>query len=352
MPPLRLHDRHASRGATFTELAGCEVVQAFGSPADEYAAARSFAVLVDLSFREWIRVVGGDRSSFLQGMVTNDVASLPLNGTTYAAMLTNKGAMVGDARIWQRPTELLLDTEPGHGEKLRTALDKYLISEDAELQDATADLALLGLLGPNSDELLRSLGLQTLPTPGQAQPLTVAGAAVAVTATRVYGIQGFELLVPDASLEAVYTRLLEAGRTCGAVEAGFQTLETLRVEAGTPRYGADMDDKTIPLEANLEHALHYKKGCYIGQEVIARATFRGHMNRKLTGLRLTAEPPAPRAELRVGDRKVGWITTVVRSPAHGLIALGYVHRDFLTPGTQVEVADAGAQVTVTALPFA
>jgi len=351
MSPLRLHDLHASHGASFGEVSGSEVVLGFGPLESGYAAARSAAVLIDLSYREWIRLVGEDRISFLQGMVTNDVAALKDGETLYAAQLTNKGAMVADARVWRRPQELLLDTEPGQGEKLRAALDKFLISEDAELQDATGDLALLGLYGPRAPELLGALGLATPPPPGKFVSLAVDGVGVEATGTDSYGVPGVELRIPAGSLEQVYARLLQAGQPVGLLEAGFELLEVLRVEAGTPRYGADMDEKTIPLEANLERALHYKKGCNIGQEVIARATFRGHMNRKLVGLTLQAQPPVARAELRVADRKVGWLTTVVRSPTRGLIALGYVHRDFLAPGTSLSVADQDQQVLVAPLPF-
>jgi aminomethyltransferase len=146
--------------------------------------------------------------------------------------------------------------------------------------------------------------------------------------------------------------LVQAGGAHGLRPLGFQALELLRVEAGVPRYGQDMVDTTIPLEANLTHAISYNKGCYIGQEVIARATFRGHMNRKLAGLLLGDVEAAPGTELRKGEKKVGWITSVVRSPAQGQrVALGYVHRDHLEPGTELTLAE-GSTVKVAPLPFA
>jgi len=145
----------------------------------------------------------------------------------------------------------------------------------------------------------------------------------------------------------VFDRLLEGGAT----PAGFAALEVLRVERGTPRFGADMDEKTIPLEANLERALHYQKGCYIGQEVIARATFRGHVNRHLVGLRFQGELPAPRTELFSGERRVGWVTSAVQSPRFGPIGLGYAHRDVAKPGTELTLAGGGGTARVEALPF-
>jgi folate-binding protein YgfZ len=166
-------------------------------------------------------------------------------------------------------------------------------------------------------------------------------------------LPGVELLVGSAGLETVFTALLDEGAESALQLAGWEALEVVRVEQGVPRYGADMDERTIPLEANLDRALHYQKGCYIGQEVIARATFRGHMNRKLAGFLLGDANPVPRTELFLGDRKVGWVTSVVRSPRLGQhVGLGYVHRDALEPGTVLRLAGGAGEATVHALPFA
>ena len=165
-------------------------------------------------------------------------------------------------------------------------------------------------------------------------------------------LPGVDLLVSVQGLEAVFTALLDTGSEEGLAPCGWEALEVLRVERGVPRYGADMDERTIPLEANLERALHYQKGCYIGQEVIARATFRGHMNRRLVGLLLGKAHPAPRTELFLGDKKVGFVTSVVHSERLGQeIALGYVHRDALEPGTALRLAGELGLATVQTLPF-
>ena len=159
-------------------------------------------------------------------------------------------------------------------------------------------------------------------------------------------LSGLDLLVPAASLPGVFERLLDAG----AVPAGFDALEVLRVERGTPRYGADLDEKTIPLEAHLQRAISYEKGCYIGQEVIARATFRGHVNRQLIGLSFDAAP-ALRSDLYAGERRVGVVTSAVHSPVFGPIGLGYAHRDVAQPGTALSLATGAGLATVRALPF-
>jgi folate-binding protein YgfZ len=354
MEPLALHFLHEQAGARFTAVGGRAAVADYGDFEAEYRAAREAVALHDASYRETLRITGEDRVSFLHGMVTQDVKGLPPGAAAYAAMVTAKGAMVADARILSREAELLLDVEPGTGAKVKEFLEKYLISEDAELQDVTGEHALLRLLGPRTADVLSAcLGAPFEPLAANAtREASLAGGQVLLLGQPALERHGVELLVPRGALEAVWKALVQAGGAHGLRPLGFEALELLRVEAGVPRYGQDMVDTTIPLEANLSHAISYNKGCYIGQEVIARATFRGHMNRKLTGLLLGEVEAAPGAELRKGDKKVGWLTSVVRSPTRGQrVALGYVHRDHLEPGTELTLAE-GPTVTVAPLPFA
>ncbi|GMU06780.1 YgfZ/GcvT domain-containing protein [Corallococcus caeni] len=353
MEPLTLHFVHERVGARFIPVGGREVVAGYGDVGAEYGAARDAVALHDASYREILRITGEDRASFLHGMVTQEVKNLPVGSAAYAAFITVKGAMVGDARILKREDDLLLDLEPGLGTKVREFLDKYLISEDAELHDGTPDQAWLKLLGPRTAQALAAVlgGPFELPAPLSSRKAVIAGQDVWLLGTALPGgLSGVDVLVPRAGLEAVWAALVGAG---GVKPAGFDALERVRVEAGVPRYGQDMVDTTIPLEANLTNAISYNKGCYIGQEVIARATFRGHMNRKLAGLLLGEKDVAPGTELRRGEKKVGWVTSVVTSPVKGQrVALGYVHRDSLEPGTELTLGGEGAgTVTVAALPF-
>jgi folate-binding protein YgfZ len=289
----------------------------------EYLAATTAVAWFDASSREQVVVTGPDRVSFVQGMVTNDVEALSVSQACPICLLTPKGAMVGDGRVLKLEGRLVLDTGPGRGEAVRGFLEKYLISEEAETAVAT-DLAVLELFGPGAPALLQGL-------PGRVGVLAQPPEAWAVLVERS---QWPQVLAALASVP----RLSEATR------------EVLRVEAGVPRFGVDLTEVTIPLEANLESHLNYKKGCYIGQEVIARATYRGQMNKRLMGLRLSAEA-APGTELQREGKKVGWLTSVIQSPRLGLVALGYVHRDHLTPGGVLQLASGGT-ATVAALPFA
>ncbi|WP_141332822.1 folate-binding protein YgfZ [Myxococcus sp. AB025B] len=356
MEPLSLHFLHEEARGRFLEVGGREVVADYGNAEDAYQAAREAVALHDASYREVLRITGEDRVTFLHGMVTQEVNNLPVGTAAYAALVNVKGAMVADARILKREADLLVDVEPGTGAKVREFLEKYLISEDAELHEATADHGLLRLLGPRTGALLTAvLGTDFAPLPHHAtRPGTLAGQGVLLVGNTRLEPHGVDVWVPRAGLEAVWRALSQAGADLGLKPLGFETLELLRVEAGVPRYGQDMVDTTIPLEADLgPSAISYNKGCYIGQEVIARATFRGHMNRKLTGLFLGDVEAAPGTELRRGEKKVGWLTSVVRSPAQGgqRVALGYVHRDSLEPGTELTLAQGPETVKVAALPF-
>lgn len=316
---------------------------------DEDRALRTGAGLVDLSAREVVRLTGPDRVSFLQGMVTQDVDGLPAGAVADAALLTAKGAMVADARVVKRTDDLLLLVEPGYGSVVQGALQRYLISEEAEVSEASAAFGQLAVVGPQAEtRVARVLGLGA-PAGAALRPFEVSGTTGWALPQGLL-LPGVDLLVPVDALGTVFDRLAEAGAT----PVGFAALEVLRIERGTPRFGADMDEKTIPLEANLQRAIHYQKGCYIGQEVIARATFRGHVNRQLVGLRFGGDStalPAPRTELFLGERRVGWVTSAVRSPRLGSIGLGYAHRDVAQPGTELTLAGGATKVTVEALPF-
>jgi len=360
METLALHAHHARLSARFGSLLGKEVVLHYGPKGEalpvfeEETALREAVGLVDLSFRDVVRVSGPDRLTFLHGMLTQDVKGLPESAVAYAALLTARGAMVADVRLVRREEDVLLLLEPGLAAPVLSHLQRFLISEEAEVTDVSHDFGQLALQGPRAWTLAQRLfGL-----PGHAPPKAFAllggleGHAVRVLPSGLL-LDGVDLLVSKEGLEAVFTALLDTGDAEGLRPVGFSALEVLRVEHGVPRYGLDMDERTIPLEANLERALHYQKGCYVGQEVIARATFRGHMNKRLVGLLLGTAQPEPRTELFHGDKKVGFVTSVVHSARLGqTVGLGYVHRDVLAPGTPLRLAGDTGVATVHALPFA
>ncbi|MFT3714087.1 MAG: aminomethyl transferase family protein [Archangium sp.] len=292
------------------------VVQAVQS---EYRAALEGCAVFDAGDRQLLRVTGSEAGSFLQGMVTNDVEGLAVGASCYAAVLTVKGGMVADVRVLKRASDFLVETSSARLVAVKDYLNKYLISEDAEIHDAP-ELSVLSFVGPKFAD-------------ARALISSVEGELISF-------VGGLDVVVLREKLDETWNVLASVPRL------SKETLEVLRVEKAVPLFGVDMTEVTIPLEANLEHAIHYKKGCYIGQEVIARATYRGQMNKKLVQLLVGDAEPAWKAELKLGERKVGFITSVVKSEKHGgqHLALGYVHRDFLTSGTKFELGAGSATI--------
>jgi folate-binding protein YgfZ len=347
MPALPLHALHAALGARFGELRGCEVVQDYGAPEAEYAALVGAAGLQDRSARALIRLTGPDRVSFLHGQTTNEVNQLPEGAGNTAAMLTNRGKMLGEVRVLKRHDDLWVEGDVGFGPSLLEALQRNCISEEVEFEDLSERYGQLGLYGPQAGAILASLagGAVTLAEHAH-QERTLAGVPTIVVGSRSPGVAGFDLFAERTSLEGLWQALVGAG----AKPFGEGAFELARIEAGLPRFGADLTEETNPLEANLERDISYQKGCYVGQEVIAKATFRGHVTRKLTGL-LFSGPPAPaQSALQLEGRVVGKVTSSTRLPDGRAVGLGFVKRDLAKPGVTLTLAEGG-QATTAELPF-
>jgi glycine cleavage system T protein len=352
-----LYAIHQALGAVFTEVAGWEMPQHFGAPTAEYGAVRQSVGLSDLSHRGLVRVTGADRQRFLHAMVSNDTASLQPGQGCYATFLTNKGKMVADFMVYADVDAYLLDLEPHVVRPFLEAIEWFVISEEVAFHDETAQWGLLSLQGPRTAELLALvLGHEVPELPPYGHTLChLARHQVRLVRRSHTGEPGYQLLAPLARLPDLWQALWQYHDTCEARAVGLEALEVLRIEAGIPVYGRDMTDDTIPVEANLTEAISYSKGCYIGQEVIARLEARGHVNRKLVGLLLSGTAlPAPGAKIVSPEREAGWITSATYSPARQQnVALGYVRREVWAPGTQLEVQTPGTTIsaTVVDLPF-
>ena len=325
------------------------------SPA-AYDAARHRAAFVDRSDRGRIVVSGTERASYLQGLLTNDIVALTAGQGCYTAYLTAQGRMIADLYAYELGDVLLLTMSGGVKDGVMAKLDQFIFSEDVQLGDVTDTFAQIAVIGPDAAVKVASIvsgvpeaALRGMPEHGNARGEWAGGAAI-VTRIADTGEPGFDLFVERAQAGALKTALMAAGVN----ELDKGTAEAVRVESGVPVFGRDMDEETIPLEAGIEsRAISFSKGCYVGQEVIIRVLHRGHgrVARKLVGLTLEGEPvPEAGAIIHSGDREIGRITSSTASPAvKRPIALAYVHRDFLEPGTTVTVGDQSA--TVTALPF-
>jgi folate-binding protein YgfZ len=305
-----------------------------------YAALTEGCGLVDRSGRGKLAFEGDQAAEFLNGQVTNDVEALAPGTGCYAALLTNKGKMLGDLRLLRTEDELLLDCEREALQAIFDVLRRALVGWRAELHKRTLETALLSLVGPRSREVAGAGGL-----PGVEhahRPATVGGAAARLVATD----PGVDVLCAAADADRVREALVAAGATPVEAEAA----EVVRVESGRPRYGADLDDGVIPEEGGLnDRAVSFTKGCYVGQETVARLHYKGRPNRRLRGLRLSA-PVAGGEALRLGDREVGRVGTAVLSPRFGPIALALVRRE-AEPGAVVAVGDGGVTAEVVDLPF-
>ena len=315
-----------------------EVMAATDTLAAEDRILRESCGLVDRSDRGKLALTGPEAKEFLHGQVTQDIESLQPGQGAYAAFLTHKGKMLGDLRVLDTGDELFLDTERSALQELFNMIRRFKLGMDVELHKRTLERGLLSLVGPDAR---RVAGASDLPETEHANAAAeLGGHPVLLVATDV----GVDVICDAADTATVRTALEDAG----AVPVSEAAAEVLRVEAGRPRWGFELDENVIPQEAGLnERAVSFTKGCYVGQETVARLHYRGKPNRHLRGLRLS-EPVESGTPLRLGEREVGRVATSTISPRLGPIALALVRRE-ADPGATLTAGEATAGVVT--LPF-
>ncbi len=306
----------------------------------QYRALREEAGFLVRSGQAMLDVTGPEAVDYLQGQLTNDIEAIEPGSGGYSALLDRKGHMQGDMRVLRvGPEALWLDLEPEALPAVLRHLSMYKIGREVEVADRSADLALISLLGPRAPQLA---GVEGLGPEHAHREASLGGTGFRAVA----GDGGVDLICAAADLERLEAALLEAG----AERASEDAAEIVRVESGRPRFGRELNQSLMPAEAGIaERAVNFEKGCYIGQEPVARLHYRGKPNRTLRGLRLSA-PAEPGTTLSLGDREVGAIGTACVSPALGPIALAIVRRE-AEPGATVELAGGGS-AEVVELPFA
>lgn len=304
-----------------------------------YRALREGAALVDLSARGKIRVTGEDRARLLHAMTTNHIAQLEPGQGCYAFFLNAQARILADANILCFADHFLLDTEPETRERVLAHLDKYIIADDVALEDVTGQVLAIGVEGPQAAGVLASLGAPLPAEPHQTAPWG-SGFVARLTAS---GAEGYWVLAPASEQKTIVERLREAG----AIEAHPADVHVVRLEHARPRYGEDLSERFIANEAQVLRAMHFDKGCYLGQEIVERARSRGHLHRLLVPLRIeTADPPAPGAQLSAEGQSAGEITSAAFSPASGcVVALGYVRDAYARAGATLVCGEAAATVT-------
>jgi folate-binding protein YgfZ len=292
----------------------------------QYRALREQSGFFVRPNRGLLLVKGGDAAEYLQGQLTNDIDALEADQGCYSALLDRKGHMQGDMRVLHLATgEFWLDSEAEATDRVVRHLRMYSVGREVEIEDASSAWAIVSLLGPASAEMAGT----PIPAPEHAQRhFEREGVAVLAVATNL----GLDLIVRSDQAEALRRGLAASG----AVEVSEEAAEIVRVESGRPRFGNEMTERTIPQEAGInERAVSFTKGCYIGQETVARLHYRGKPNRQLRGLRLSA-PARNGDQVSLGERELGAIGTAVVSPAHGAIALAILRRE-AEPGATVLV---------------
>jgi len=304
-----------------------------------YEALRNGAAWLDVSERAKIRMLGEDRARLLHAMTTNHIQQLTPGTGCYAFFLNDKGRLLADVNVLCRPDYLLLDLAPGLHEKVYQHLDHYIIADDVTLEDATPTTATIAVAGPAAAEVLRMLGA---PVPeiayGNEEWETRLVARLSVT-----GGPGFFVIAPLEEKAGLIARIEAAG----AAAADDDAANVVRLEHGQPRYGDDISERFLAQEANQPHALHFSKGCYLGQEIVERVRSRGQVHRMLMPIVIDGTaPPAAGDKLLIGDAVAAEITSAAYSPALGkVVALGYVRTEHARPGTAMKWGDAHAEVT-------
>jgi len=354
-----LHDLESAAGAVFVEEAGWQIPAHYGDAAAEYRQAREQAALFDLSHQGKLELTGKEAAMFLHNLCSNDIKSLGVGSSCEAFFTTAKAKIIAHVVIahlrLSNQESFWIDAGPGMGEKLLKHLDRHLISEQVEFADRTRDYAQLYLAGPQAGVLLEKVLADAVPDLSLLKHLgrvIPAGSANHLRRHDPLGVPGYHLVCPRDQAESFWRLFTQAG----ARPAGRDVQEILRIEAGTPLYGVDMDEERLVMEiGRTKEAISYTKGCFLGQEPIVMARDRGHVNRTLRGVKIAGDSPVPRGSklLRNGE-EVGVVTSSVLSPRiGGAIGLAYLRRGHQEAGLAVEVETPSGPLAaeVCSLPF-
>ena len=355
MSPLPHHEFHAGLGAGFGEIAGSEVVAQYTEIATEYRYLTQTAGVIDLSFRGRICVLGDDRGQYLHGQLTNDIKSLAPGQGCYSAICNPKGRIQSDLQVFALENEILLDFEPGMTELVTARLNQNIVADDVELCDIAADFGLLSIQGPRAEAVVRELSpaLDPPDAPGTivwTEDETLGQIYVA-NHPRL-GSTGYDLYAGLDSVPAIADQLIAAARHHDGGPVGWNAFECSRIAAGIPRFGQDMTEANLVPEAGLgDSAVSYRKGCYIGQEILNRLRTFAEVSKTLRRIEFAPTETAPEVgtPLELDGKAVGRLTSVTTPPGSGApVGLGYVHKSANEPGTRLRAGEH--LVTVARLP--
>ena len=338
----------ASTSLSLRQYRGVQTTEIFSNSPDELAALLTAAGVYDLGWRRSLRCGGKDRVRWLNGMVTNSVSTLEENAGCYAFVLNSQGRIQGDLDIYRRADALWLVTDLAQVETLTGFLKHYIIMDDVALEPQSAWTA-IGIAGPLATEKMAAAGLSAAPSPLHLVETTWQDHPVIVVAPHSPLVPRYEIWIEqDRALDAWNTLI-----ATGVIPCGSSSIEQLRILEGTPAYSIDMTNKDLPQETNQMRALHFTKGCYLGQEIVERIRSRGNVHRTLSGFILGDARPSVKTSLLADEKPVGEITSVARISLPGtgeqVLALGTIRREALERKAAV-MADATI-ATPSPLPF-
>jgi aminomethyltransferase len=338
MSATALTEKLKIAGARIAEYRGADTAAVFSGTVAEFTALRSGCAVFDLGWRAKLLVTGGDRQKWLNGMVTNNTRDLAVGHGNYNFLLNAQGHILGDMYLYNRGDYVLLDTDASQANKLREALDRFIIMDDVEIADASEKLAAVGLQGPAAKAVLSGAGIDPAGLePLQARDTTWQEAGITLVATE-HG--GFEIWLARENASKVWDALVAAGAT----PAGSDAFEVWRVAQGIPRYGQDIRERDLPQETGQMRALNFGKGCYVGQEIVERIRSRGAVHRQFSGFEIEGPPPAAGAKLQTGGKDVGELTSIATTPGDRTVALGYIRREAAAPGSVLTAAGSTARI--------
>ena len=352
-----LKGRQLKIGAQLDVINGWEMAQSYSGKSSEHLAVRANAGLIDLSFCGCLKIWGGEAVQFLNGLVTNDVKTLEVGKGMQAAFLTGHGKVRAICRVLNLGQEFLVINDPQTHAKVTAYVSPFSYAGDFKVEDVSQNYRLLSVQGPKAHVVMREVCFEPVPALEEHDwfETLIAGHRALVVRASHTGEAGFDIFIAESALGDVWDFILLKGEFHSLVPVGLQALDSLRIEAGIPAYGVDIDETNMLLETGLNDAVSFNKGCYTGQEAVAMATYRGHVSKKLSGLAVSSdEVPSRGDSLKKDGKNIGFVTSALQSSTVGsVIALAYLKYGFFDVGNSIEVeAVSGVYpAIVVELPF-
>jgi len=352
-----LYEAQKKLGASFQIYQDREMVARYSNSTNEHLSVRATGGVIDNFNCGAIKVSGGEAVQFLNGLVTNDVKHLESGKGMRAAFLTGHGKVKALCRVFNLGNEYLIINDPQTHEEVFKYVFPFSYAGDFKVEDVSDQYRAISIQGPKSQLVMKEICFEPVPALAEHDSFEtlIAGHSGLVARASHTGELGFDIFVPTSQLNDVWDFALLKGEFHSVAPFGFEALNTLRIEAGIPVYGVDIDETNMMLETGLQDAVSFTKGCYTGQEAVAMATYRGHVSKRLSGVAIAGDiVPSPKDIVQQSGKEIGFVSSAILSPTlSSVVALAYIKYGFLEPGNAVEITSGAAVLpaTVVELPF-